>query len=178
MIIVLLYCLTYRSVLSCAINHPLLCFVRVQKLKPNLPKLILPANIGVEYEAPAVVTPSPTPSPIPRIDYDVEVDPDNVVVRGSAITPSPSPSPQPPQDDFDVEVDPDNMVIRGGGNNQIDYDLFDNEEDHLNRIISSSSSSTSMRSICQAANINDMPAYNEDLTSYKSHTSSPTPEST
>ncbi|XP_055381501.1 tropomodulin isoform X3 [Condylostylus longicornis] len=64
--------------------------VRVEKLKPNLPKLILPANIGVEPE-PYMnqiknikrITPSPTPSPIPPEDYDVEFDPDNVVVRGS-----------------------------------------------------------------------------------------------
>ncbi|KAI8119470.1 Tropomodulin [Lucilia cuprina] len=144
--------------------------VRVQKLKPNLPKLILPpANIGVEYIAPPSVTPSPSPSPIPRIDYDVEVDPDNMVIRGGALTPSPSPSPQPPQEDYEVEVDPDNMVIRGGGNNVFDYD-FDYEEDQSNRLISSSSSSTSMRSNSNAANLNDMPAYNEDLTSYKSHT--------
>ncbi|XP_037812301.1 tropomodulin isoform X2 [Lucilia sericata] len=144
--------------------------VRVQKLKPNLPKLILPpANIGMEYIAPPTVTPSPSPSPIPRIDYDVEVDPDNMVIRGGALTPSPSPSPQPPQEDYEVEIDPDNMVIRGGGNNVFDYD-FDYEEDQSNRLISSSSSSTSMRSNSNAANLNDMPAYNEDLTSYKSHT--------
>lgn len=135
--------------------------VRVQKLKPNLPKLILPpANIGMEYIAPVSATPSPSPSPIPRIDYDVEVDPDNMVIRGGALTPSPSPSPQPQvKEDFEVEVDPDNMVIRGGGNNVFNYD-FDNEEDSYNNRISSSSS----------ANANDMPAYNEDLTSYKSHT--------
>lgn len=141
--------------------------VRIQKLKPNLPKLILPpANIGVEYIAPPSITPSPSPSPIPRIDYDVEVDPDNMVIRGSALTPSPSPSPQPPQEDLEVEVDPDNMVIRGGGNN---YD-YDNEEEQFRRI-SSSSSAASMRSNGNAtADLNDMPAYNEDLTSYKSHT--------
>ncbi|KAM7362129.1 tropomodulin isoform 6-T7 [Cochliomyia hominivorax] len=144
--------------------------VRVQKLKPNLPKLILPpANIGMEYITPVSATPSLSPSPIPRIDYDVEVDPDNMVIRGGTITPSPSPSPQPQlRGDFEVEVDPDNMVIRGGGNNVFDYD-FDYEEDQNNHI-SSSSSSTSMRSNSNAVNINDMPAYNEDLTSYKSHT--------
>ncbi|XP_012155137.1 tropomodulin isoform X6 [Ceratitis capitata] len=66
--------------------------IRVQKLKPNLPKLIVPANM----ELPTPST-SPTPSPHPRIEFDLEEDDVNVV--GGV--------------DFDPEVDPDNMVVPG-----------------------------------------------------------------
>lgn len=146
----------------------------MQKIKPNLPKLILPpANVGMEYIAPPSVSPSPSPSPIPHIvDYDVEVDPDNMVIRGSPITPSPSPSPQPPQD-YNVEVDPDNAVIRGGGGNSavFDFDSINYDDYHQQGSRRVSSASSSMSSNVAAVNLaNDMPAYNEDLTSYKSHT--------
>lgn len=153
--------------------------MRVQKLKPNLPKLILPpANQGMEYMAPPTVELSPSPSPIPRVDYDVEVDPDNMVIRGSPITPSPSPSPSPqPRQGYEVEVDPDNMVIRGGGNSVFDFDnitYYDERQEYQgSRRVSSASSSMSSMSAAAAAAVNlanDMPAYNEDLTSYKSHT--------
>ena len=72
--------------------------VRVQKMKPNLPKLILPANqpelqttISTTRHPnlladPRKLTPSPSPSPIPQItDYDVDFDPDNVVIRGGDV---------------------------------------------------------------------------------------------
>ncbi|XP_013100850.2 tropomodulin isoform X2 [Stomoxys calcitrans] len=151
--------------------------VRVQKLKPNLPKLILPpGNQVMEYIAPPSMELSPSPSPIPRVDYEVEVDPDNMVIRGSPITPSPSPSPSPqPPHDYDVEVDPDNMVIRGGGgaNSVFDFDAIYYEDCQGSRRVSSASSSMSSTVSTAAAAVNlanDMPAYNEDLTSYKSHT--------
>lgn len=81
---------------------------RVQKLKPNLPKLILPSNMEIERElapyghrSPSLSpSPSPSPSPQPPIEYDVEVDPDNMVIRGGG-------------DAFDPEIDPDNMVVPG-----------------------------------------------------------------
>lgn len=76
---------------------------RVQKLKPNLPKLILPSNMEIERDlAPFGHSPSPSPSPSPQppIDYDVEVDPDNMVIRGGG-------------DAYDTEIDPDNMVVPG-----------------------------------------------------------------
>ncbi|XP_075148842.1 tropomodulin isoform X4 [Haematobia irritans] len=150
--------------------------VRVQKLKPNLPKLLMPpGNQGMQYIAPPRMEISPSPSPIPRDEYEVEVDPDNMVTRGSPLTPSPSPSPQP-RHDYEVEVDPDNMVIRGGGNCVFDFDTISYEDRHGSRRMSSASVS-SMSSIstttttAAAVNLaNDMPAYNEDLTSYKSHT--------
>ncbi|XP_037920596.1 tropomodulin isoform X3 [Hermetia illucens] len=82
--------------------------VRVQKLKPNLPKLILPSNeeispselLNEQYKRLAVTpslspSPSPTPSPQPPPDYDVEFDPDNAVIRGS------------------VDIDEDNVVVSG-----------------------------------------------------------------
>ncbi|XP_058978238.1 tropomodulin isoform X4 [Musca domestica] len=146
--------------------------VRVQKLKPNLPKLLLPpANQGMDYIAPPSMELSPSPSPIPRVEYEVEVDPDNMVVRGSPITPSPSPSPSPqPRADYEVEVDPDNMVIRGGGGNSVfDFDFVASSNEGSRRVSSASSSMSSMSAIAAAAAA-DMPAYNEDLTSYKSHT--------
>ncbi|XP_062126183.1 tropomodulin isoform X2 [Drosophila sulfurigaster albostrigata] len=82
--------------------------VRVQKLKPNLPKLILPSNEEIERElgrsgygsATPSPSPSPSPSPQPPADYDVEVDPDNMVIRGGG-------------DAYDPEIDPDNMVVPG-----------------------------------------------------------------
>lgn len=76
---------------------------RVQKLKPNLPKLILPSNMEIERDlAPFGHSPSPSPSPSPQppIDYDVEVDPDNMVIRGGG-------------DAYETEIDPDNMVVPG-----------------------------------------------------------------
>lgn len=85
---------------------------RVQKLKPNLPKLILPGNMEIEREL---------------VSYH----------RSATPTPSPSPSPQPPADDYDVEVDPDNMVIRGGGG-----DAFDPEFDPDNMVVPGSRSVT------------------------------------
>nr|XP_032295362.1 tropomodulin isoform X9 [Drosophila virilis] len=78
---------------------------RVQKLKPNLPKLILPSNMEIERDLANSATPSPSPSPSPSpqppADYDVEVDPDNMVIRGGG------------GDAFDPEIDPDNMVVPG-----------------------------------------------------------------
>lgn len=66
---------------------------RRDKLKPNLPKLIIvPANEPLdEYELedlrraamPKMVSPSPTPSPIPGEYLDPDFDPDNVVIRGA-----------------------------------------------------------------------------------------------
>ncbi|KAH8381391.1 hypothetical protein KR093_004100 [Drosophila rubida] len=81
---------------------------RVQKLKPNLPKLILPSNMEIERElgrsgygsATPSPSPSPSPSPQPPADYDVEIDPDNMVIRGGG-------------DAYDPEIDPDNMVVPG-----------------------------------------------------------------
>lgn len=151
--------------------------VRVQKIKPNLPKLILPpGNVGMEYvrPPPSIITPSPSPSPIPRAEYDVEIDPDNMVIPGSPMrTPSPSPSPIPPED-YEVEVDPDNRVIRAGGNSAFDFDVRYNSVEELSRIsynnnMSSNSSSQSNVAANNSANDADTPAYNEDLTSYKSH---------
>ncbi|KAL9898414.1 tropomodulin isoform 3-T4 [Glossina fuscipes fuscipes] len=152
--------------------------VRVDKIKPNLPKLILPpGNIGMDYEtlsSTLPITPSPTPSPIPRVAYEVEEDPDNMVIRGT-LTPSPSPSPSPsplPPDDYEVEVDPDNMIIRGGGNN-FELNLYNNAQ--LAESLTSLTSSSSTTSFDLS---NDLPAYNEDLISYKAHITCATPQST
>ncbi|KAI8046614.1 hypothetical protein M5D96_002825 [Drosophila gunungcola] len=85
---------------------------RVQKLKPNLPKLILPGNTEIERDLVAYnrsATPSPSPSPQPPVDYDVEVDPDNMVIRGGG-------------DAFDPEIDPDNMVVPGSRSVTPNYD--------------------------------------------------------
>ncbi|XP_030371485.1 tropomodulin isoform X3 [Scaptodrosophila lebanonensis] len=118
---------------------------RVQKTKPNLPKLILPGNMEIEREllhlGVSTPSPSPSPSPQPPADYDVEVDPDNMVIRGRP-SPSPSPSPQPPVD-YDVEVDPDNMVIRGGGGGGDAYDPeYDPEFDPDNVVVPGSRAET------------------------------------
>ncbi|BFF93059.1 tropomodulin [Drosophila madeirensis] len=87
---------------------------RVQKLKPQLPKLILPGNMEIEreihYPNSATPTPSPSPSPQPPPDYDVEVDPDNMVIRGGG------------GDAFDPEFDPDNMVVPGSRSVTPNYD--------------------------------------------------------
>ncbi|XP_044314654.1 tropomodulin isoform X1 [Drosophila rhopaloa] len=85
---------------------------RVQKLKPNLPKLILPGNMEIERDLVSYnrsATPSPSPSPQPPVDYDVEVDPDNMVIRGGG-------------DAFDPEFDPDNMVVPGSRSVTPNYD--------------------------------------------------------
>lgn len=66
--------------------------VRREKLKPNLPKLVVPSNEPLdEYELedlrraarPKMISPSPTPSPIPGEYLDPDFDPDNVVIRGA-----------------------------------------------------------------------------------------------
>ncbi|XP_032596663.1 tropomodulin isoform X2 [Drosophila grimshawi] len=79
---------------------------RVQKIKPNLPKLILPSNMEIERQlgrsATPTPSPSPSPSPQPPADYDVEVDPDNMVIRGGSGGVA-----------YDPEFDPDNMVVPG-----------------------------------------------------------------
>ncbi|KAH8384212.1 hypothetical protein KR200_002706 [Drosophila serrata] len=87
---------------------------RVQKLKPNLPKLILPGNMEIErdlvsYHRSATPSPSPSPSPQPRADYEVEEDPDNMVIRGGG-------------EAFDPEFDPDNMVVPGSRSVTPNYD--------------------------------------------------------
>ncbi|KAI9584659.1 hypothetical protein GQX74_006554 [Glossina fuscipes] len=128
--------------------------------------ILPPGNIGMDYEtlsSTLPITPSPTPSPIPRVAYEVEEDPDNMVIRGT-LTPSPSPSPSPlPPDDYEVEVDPDNMIIRGGGNN-FELSLYNNAQ--LAESLTSLTSSSSTTSFDLS---NDLPAYNEDLISYKAH---------
>ncbi|XP_067617124.1 tropomodulin-like isoform X4 [Eurosta solidaginis] len=67
--------------------------VRVQKLKPNLPKLILPGNKEL-------IRPLKSLSTQPRIEFDLEEDDDEAdnLMRGV---------------DFDPEIDPDNMVVPG-----------------------------------------------------------------
>ncbi|KAH8308009.1 hypothetical protein KR059_004269 [Drosophila kikkawai] len=85
---------------------------RVQKLKPNLPKLILPGNMEIERDLVAYhrsATPSPSPSPQPPADYEVEEDPDNMVIRGGG-------------EAFDPEFDPDNMVVPGSRSVTPNYD--------------------------------------------------------
>ncbi|KAH8247290.1 hypothetical protein KR038_001637 [Drosophila bunnanda] len=87
---------------------------RVQKLKPNLPKLILPGNMEIErdlvsYHRSVTPSPSPSPSPQPRPDYEVEEDPDNMVIRGGG-------------EAFDPEFDPDNMVVPGSRSVTPNYD--------------------------------------------------------
>ncbi|XP_039947606.1 tropomodulin isoform X9 [Bactrocera tryoni] len=71
--------------------------VRVQKLKPNLPKLIVPANMELPPASTPSPSSSPSPSPQPRIEFDLEEDADHVAGG----------------DDFDPEIDPDNMVVPG-----------------------------------------------------------------
>lgn len=107
---------------------PLYIVVRVDKLKPNLPKLLMPA---CNKELPAFDIEllrqenkqklqqlrhnnnqylSPSPSPVPPDDIDVEIDPDNVVVSGGdrqSYTPSPALSVHgnPPNDhDFNMHT--------------------------------------------------------------------------
>lgn len=68
--------------------------VRVEKMKPQLPKLILPpGNMVIPQIEKQIMmqTSSPSPSPIPPdVDYDVEFDPDNMVIPGSrSTTPNP-----------------------------------------------------------------------------------------
>nr|XP_036213149.1 tropomodulin isoform X4 [Bactrocera oleae]XP_036213150.1 tropomodulin isoform X4 [Bactrocera oleae]XP_036213151.1 tropomodulin isoform X4 [Bactrocera oleae] len=71
--------------------------VRVQKLKPNLPKLIVPANMELPPASTPSPSSSPSPSPQPRIEFNLEEDADHVAGG----------------DDFDPEIDPDNMVVPG-----------------------------------------------------------------
>lgn len=107
---------------------PLYIVVRVDKVKPNLPKLLMPA---CNKELPAFDIEllrqqnkqklqqqprnnnqylSPSPSPVPPDDLDVEIDPDNMVVSGSdrqSYTPSPALSVHgnPPNDhDFNMHT--------------------------------------------------------------------------
>lgn len=75
--------------------------VRIDKLKPNLPKLLMLAG---NKELP---------------EFDIELlrqqNKEKIaqLISNSKQFLSPSPSPVPP-DDFDVEIDPDNMVVSGG----------------------------------------------------------------
>lgn len=63
--------------------------VRVNKLKPNLPKLqIIAANEEItdverNMDRSPYPSPSPSPSPLPMDYLDPEIDPDNMVIRGS-----------------------------------------------------------------------------------------------
>lgn len=70
--------------------------VRLEKLKPKLPKLnIIPANDAYDEDyirlmranlpTPSL-TPSPSPSPQPAEYIDPDFDPDNMVIRGAPIT--------------------------------------------------------------------------------------------
>lgn len=79
--------------------------VRLEKLKPKLPKLnIIPANEAYDEDYIRLMRANqPTPS----------------------LTPSPSPSPQPVEY-IDPDFDPDNMVIRGA---PVTDDDEDNDED-------------------------------------------------
>lgn len=91
------YCVAYNYIVF-----------RVEKIKPHLPKLIMPANESTAmqqlYTRKASPSPSPSPSPQPRVYEDPDFDPDNVVIRG-AVT--------------DDEDDNDNARRRGGAD-----DLF------------------------------------------------------
>lgn len=74
--------------------------VRLEKLKPKLPKLnIIPANDAQDESYQRTTRPISSPTP----------------------TPSPSPSPQPPEY-LDPEFDPDNVVIRGSVTDDDDDD--------------------------------------------------------
>lgn len=91
---------------SCCISRVSICVVvRLEKLKPKLPKLnIIPANDAYDDDyIRSMRANQPTPS----------------------LTPSPSPSPQPVEY-IDPDFDPDNMVIRGA---PISDDEDDGEED-------------------------------------------------
>ncbi len=70
--------------------------VRLEKLKPKLPKLnIIPANEAYDEDyiremranqpTPSL-TPSPSPSPQPVEYIDPDFDPDNMVIRGAPVT--------------------------------------------------------------------------------------------
>ncbi|KAL5282880.1 TMOD1 family protein [Megaselia abdita] len=75
--------------------------VRVDKLKPNLPKLLMPA----------------CNKELPAIDIEILRQQNKQKLqqqRRNNQYLSPSPSPVPPDDDIDVEIDPDNMVVSGG----------------------------------------------------------------
>lgn len=99
--------------------------VRVEKLKPNLPKLnIVPANAAMDprdcivqrrpRDVIKMLTPSPSPSPVPPEDFDPDFDPDNVVIRGA-----------PSDDEDDDDDDDDDGRLRAkdatGGNGLNDF---------------------------------------------------------
>lgn len=89
---------------------PICVVVRLEKLKPKLPKLnIIPANEAYDDDYVRLMRsnqPTPTPS----------------------LTPSPSPSPQPVEY-IDPDFDPDNMVIRGA---PITDDEDNDDDDGIN----------------------------------------------
>lgn len=90
----------YVCILHTPTNNPRMnqsTVVRVQKLKPNLPKLILPANMALPPASMSSPSSSLSRRQQPRIEYDLEEDDDNVVGG----------------DDFDPEIDPDNIVVPG-----------------------------------------------------------------
>lgn len=153
-------CVYARIMLSILVNNNneiIVKVVRIEKIKPYLPKLLMPAA-NSKFD----VSDSKN---MPRIAYDVEYDPDNVATRRemtSSPSPSPSPSPQPRRD-YEVEVDPDNMVIRGG-------DSFDETDirDDLYSSIGDSEPTSSLSSIRS----NDELIMNEEVVDpffYKCH---------
>ncbi|XP_055906654.1 tropomodulin isoform X1 [Eupeodes corollae] len=107
--------------------------VRVQKLKPKLPLLILPegnvelpaSEIDRRFAMSSSPSPSPSPSPQPRPDYDVEIDPDNIVVRGGDVV---------SDDDVDDDVDGDENILTSSSSPQEPPpSLDDNIKTHIKK---------------------------------------------
>lgn len=96
---------------SCISCVSICVVVRLEKLKPKLPKLnIIPANEAYDEDYIRLMranqpspSPSPTPSPSPQpVEYiDPDFDPDNMVIHGAPIT-----------DDEDYDENDGNDMLR------------------------------------------------------------------